>query len=96
VLRHLGESVCQIVLQARGRWRGPAGVERRDLAGRGAIDQGKRIAAQPRLIRLHDTEHRGGGDRRVDGIAAAKHHPDPRQGRQGMAAGYHGVSREHG
>src|SRR3989441_7985006 len=78
----------------RGRRRGAAAaIEIRDLARSGVVDQPEGVAADAAHVRIDDAKRRGGGDRRIDGGAAAAQHAHAGLGGERVRAGHHAVPR---
>ena len=72
----------------------PAGARPAELSAIGFLlpglaIEGKAVAADARHLRLHDGQHGGGGDGRVDGVAAGLERLDGGQAGGGMGGGAH-------
>ena len=85
---------CQVRFGEPGRGgalgRPARGVERDQLARAGLGNESEAVAADARHVRLDDGEHGGGGDGRVDGVAALAQHLDAGEAGRGMRGGAHG------
>jgi len=82
----------ELVERRRAR-RAAARVVRGRPARLRVVDDPERVAAEPAAGRIDDSQHRVGGDRGVDGVAAAAQDVDARGGRLGVRGGDHRAGR---
>ena len=89
-----GGAKAREVALAIGGGRGAArGVEAAERSARGVVDQPHVVAADPVHVRVDHGDRRGGGDRGIEGVAAALKHRDAGLGGQPMGCGDETVRR---
>ena len=94
--RHLREAAPLELFRRRRVGGAPGRIEAVDLLGLRVVDDRQQVAADAVHARLDDREHRGGGDRGVDRVAAVLQHLEARRRCQRLAGRDHAVAADRG
>jgi hypothetical protein len=96
VARHaLHAELSGEVLRRPARRRAPGRVQRVELLLLRHPDDGEEVAADPGVVLRGHIEHRAGGDRGVNRVAALPQHLEARLRRERIARRHHAVARQH-